>query len=110
VEALGATTATTSAGYGYGTTTSRTTPTTCQADAGTACDDCESEYCCPTRLACYEDPVCACADHALDVCNAAARNTLAMGVCWSTFANFGTVEAARVACQVAWCQQACAIP
>jgi hypothetical protein len=111
VEALGATTATTSAGYGYGTTTSRMTPTTCQADAGSACDDCESEWCCSTRLPCYEDPVCACADHALDACTAAAgSNASAVGACWSTFANVGTVEAARVACEVAWCKQACAIP
>jgi hypothetical protein len=109
VEALGATTATTSAGYG--TTTSRTTPPACQPDAGSACDDCESEWCCSTRLPCYDDPVCACADHALDTCTAAAgSNASAVGACWSRFANVGTVEGARVACLVAWCQQACTIP
>jgi hypothetical protein len=111
VAALGATTTTTS-GYGYGaSSTARAIPTTCVADAGSACDDCESTWCCSTRLACYEDPVCACADHALDACtDAAGTDPSGNEACWSAFDATGTVEAARVACLTSWCQAACAIP
>jgi hypothetical protein len=109
VAALSATTPTTTE-YG-GTTSGTATPTICVADAGSACDDCESEYCCSTRLPCYEDPVCACADHALDTCVAAAgTDPSVVGSCWTAFTNAGTVEAARVACEIAWCQAACEIP
>jgi hypothetical protein len=113
VEPLGTTAAAGGGAYAGAATSSATpttTPTTCSADAGSACDDCESLWCCPTRLACYEDPVCACADHALDTCTDAAGASLpAAGACWSAFAGRGTVEADRVACLASYCQGACAI-
>jgi hypothetical protein len=108
-EALSSTTSTTT-GYA-GTTSVGATPTICVADAGSACDDCESRWCCATRLPCYEDPVCACKDQALDTCVAAAgSDTSAVGACWNAFTSAGTVEAARVACEIEWCQAACEIP
>ena len=110
VAALGATTTTTT-GSGYVSTTARATPTTCAADAGSACDDCESLHCCATRLPCYEDPVCACADQALDACLAAAgSDSDGAAACWNAFTSKGSVEAARVACEIAWCQAVCEIP
>jgi hypothetical protein len=111
VEPLGTTTAAGGSAYATSTSTTTSTTTPCSADAGSACDDCESRWCCSTRLACYEDPVCACADHALDACTGRADASLAAtGACWSAFAGQGTVEAARVACLVSWCQSVCAIP
>ncbi len=83
---------------------------------GNACDDCEGAHCCARRSACYGDPVCACADLALDRClddaevapvaEVAARSS----ECWGTFSATGTVEQARVACQRAWCQTECLGP
>jgi hypothetical protein len=111
VEPLGATT-TTSTSTIYGASGGVTsTPTTCEADAGSACDECESERCCATRLPCYEDPVCVCQDHVLDACVAAAGSDSAeAGECWTSFTNAGAVEAARVACEIAWCKAVCGIP
>jgi hypothetical protein len=61
-------------------------------------------------MACYEDPVCACADHAMDICAAAAGTDPARNAaCWSAFADEGTVETVRVGCERTWCQVACGI-
>jgi hypothetical protein len=82
---------------------------TCGIDAGSACDDCESKWCCAQRVACYSDPVCACADSNLDSCRSWADASSA-GECWDTFASEGTVESTRVACLTAWCAGVCSIP
>lgn len=102
----------------YGTSASSTmTAPTCATNSGSTCDDCESTHCCATRSACYGDPVCACADEALDEClDATVMNVTAAGApaqtsgCWNVFSAKGTVEQARVACQRAWCQTECGIP
>ncbi len=88
---------------------------TCALDAGSPCDDCESRYCCMTRSACYADPVCVCADQALDGCLASTSEGGAVPppqatACWNAFSAYGTVELARIACEQAWCAVACAIP
>jgi hypothetical protein len=105
-------------GYGsnpYGGSSSKAASSqSCSIDAGSPCDDCESKYCCTTRAACYADPVCICADNAMDGC---LSSTDQMGTvpsapatgCWNAFASRGTVEAARVACERAWCTGPCAI-
>ncbi|MGO9834852.1 MAG: hypothetical protein ACLP1X_11590 [Polyangiaceae bacterium] len=87
---------------------------TCGPDAGSPCDDCESKYCCATRLACYSDPVCTCADNAMDICLAATNEGGAVlspqaASCWSAFSAFGTVERTRVACERTWCTAACTV-
>lgn len=102
-----------SAGDGYDTSGAADGPPSdmCSIDAGSACDDCESKWCCPTRLACYEDPVCVCADMAMDVCLASANaSPKVTASCWASFTATGNVEAARVACERAWCTGPCAIP
>jgi hypothetical protein len=96
----------------YGGASPATSPAVaCVADAGSACDICESTYCCMTRLACYRDPVCFCADRALDGCmggnGASAEQVTA---CLNVFSAHGTVERARLACQQAWCATECAAP
>jgi hypothetical protein len=89
---------------------------TCATDTGSPCDDCENTHCCATRSACYGDPVCACADVALDECLDAAESSAMAGApaqtsgCWNVFSARGTVEQARVACQRAWCQTECGLP
>ena len=99
--------------YGSGSASARGEPT-CAASAGSPCNECENAHCCATRSACYGDPVCACADLALDECLDAAETSAdeaaQRSVCWSTFALKGTVEQERVNCQRAWCQTACAVP
>jgi hypothetical protein len=63
-----------------------------------------------TRLDCYRDPVCFCADHALDKCYDNADNKgsdSAKQACWDAFSAQGTVERARVACELAWCAAEC---
>jgi hypothetical protein len=87
---------------------------TCTPDAGSPCDDCESTYCCTTRLACYSDPVCTCADNAMDICLAATEQggnvpSPQAASCWSAFSAFGTVERTRVACERTWCAAACVV-
>jgi hypothetical protein len=84
----------------------------CLPDAGSDCDNCESTWCCATRLACYHDPVCACADHWLDECLSANPDASESDIaeCWDAFSSRGAVEKARVACQRAWCQVPCAVP
>ncbi len=83
----------------------------CSPDGGEACDDCESQFCCATRLACYGDPVCACADRAWDRCmDDATRSASQKNACWAAFTSEGTVEAARVACERTWCKVACNVP
>ena len=88
----------------------------CMGNTGSACDDCEGVHCCARRSACYGDPVCACADLALDRCLDDAKVAPAAEVaartseCWGTFSATGTVEQARVACQRAWCQTECLGP
>lgn len=98
----------------YGGASAATSPAVaCVADAGSACDLCESTYCCTTRLACYRDPVCFCADHALDECFDVASNkgsASAGQACLDAFAAQGTVERARLACQQSWCATECAPP
>jgi hypothetical protein len=81
---------------------------TCGSDAGSPCDNCESKWCCAQRVACYDDPVCACADSNLDSCRSWADASGA-GECWDTFASAGTVESTRVACLTAWCAGVCSI-
>jgi hypothetical protein len=87
---------------------------TCQADGGSACNDCENLHCCATLSACYGDPVCGCADSALDQCLDAAEQAAdaaeQIGRCWSNFARHGSVEQDRVACQDAWCKAECEVP
>jgi len=88
---------------------------TCSADAGSPCDDCESKWCCMTRLACYADPVCACADQALDACLDSTEQdggvpSAGATACWTAFSARGTVEEARVACVRAWCSNPCSGP
>jgi hypothetical protein len=88
----------------------------CEGSNGNACDDCESAHCCASRSACYGDPVCACADLALDGCldeaDAAPAEEIAAreSQCWNVFSAIGTVEQARVACRLAWCKVECASP
>jgi hypothetical protein len=99
----------------YGTPTTQTTKSgapTCATVPMSPCDDCESTHCCATRSACYGDPVCACADAALDECldQAATGASTDVTRCWDLFAAKGTVEQARVACQRSWCQTECKIP
>lgn len=101
--------------YRVGAATTAATPV-CEGNTGSACDDCESAHCCARRSACYGDPVCACADQALDRCVDDARAAPAEEIaaraarCWDTFSATGTVEQARVACRRAWCQMECALP
>jgi hypothetical protein len=108
-----------SGGYGYGGASSgngANSGQSCGTDSGSACDDCESLYCCDTRLACYGDRVCGCADHALDHCldmasgDGAADASDAIARCWDAFTTSGHIALARVSCQRARCQQACAVP
>jgi hypothetical protein len=88
----------------------------CGTDSGSACDDCESLHCCDTRLACYGDRVCGCADQALDQClemasaDGDADASDAIARCWDAFTTTGHVALARVSCQRTWCQAACAVP
>jgi hypothetical protein len=87
----------------------------CAADAGSACDDCESRWCCQTRLACYADPVCDCADQAMDTCTEMAAadsgsGDAGVGRCWNAFSASGDVAKSRFACLRAWCQGVCGVP
>jgi hypothetical protein len=90
--------------------------TWCPPDAGSDCDDCESAACCATRLDCYGDALCACADRALDAClgalGAAAGDRSSPDVqrCWDAFAGVSPIAAARVACERAACAAACNVP
>ena len=90
--------------------------TYCSADAGSPCDVCESTYCCMTRAACYMDPVCFCADRAMDTClggvdaGAPAPAPPEVAACWNAFVARGAVEEARVTCEQAWCGAVCAMP
>ncbi len=95
-------------GGAYGPAASTQGTPTCGIDAGSACDDCETKWCCAQRLACYDDPVCACADSNLDSCRSWA-DASSQGDCWDTFASAGTVESTRVACLIAWCAGVCSI-
>jgi hypothetical protein len=99
---------------GYGTSRPLAPTQSCTPDAGSPCDDCESTYCCVTRLACYSDPVCTCADQAMDGCLAVtieggATPSPQAAACWSAFSAYGTVERVRVACERTWCAAACAV-
>jgi hypothetical protein len=87
----------------------------CAADAGTACDDCESRWCCQTRSACYADPVCDCADKAMDTCldmgaGDSGPDDAAVGRCWVAFSASGAVAKSRFTCLRAWCQGVCGVP
>jgi hypothetical protein len=88
----------------------------CGADAGNPCDDCESKWCCQTRLACYADPVCDCADEAIGACantmpDAAAISTGgAPTQCWTAFSASGHIAQERFECLRAWCQKVCGLP
>jgi hypothetical protein len=67
-----------------------------------------------TRLACYSDPVCTCADQAMDLCLAKTDEggtvqSPQATACWNAFSAYGTVEKARVACEQTWCAVACAV-
>jgi hypothetical protein len=99
---------------GYGSSVPAARSQSCTPDAGSACDDCESRYCCMTRLACYSDPVCTCADQAMDLCLAKTDEggtvqSPQATACWNAFSAYGTVEKARVACEQTWCAVACAV-
>jgi hypothetical protein len=97
----------------YGASAATSPAHACTPDAGGPCDVCESTYCCMTRLACYSDPVCVCADHALDTCFdalGAAPSAKQATACLDAFSAHGAVEQARIACQQAWCAAACAVP
>lgn len=99
------------AGYGAGTSSGQETNSSlCLADAGSPCDDCETRWCCAQRSDCYEDPVCTCADQALDQCQRLGSSDASMAACWNSFAAEGTVEALRVQCLQAWCAEVCDIP
>jgi hypothetical protein len=107
---------------GYGSTTSNMsgaptgTAEQCAGDAGSPCDLCESTYCCQTRLACYRDPVCLCADQALDLCldglgsDKNAPSPAEIATCRDAFSAHGSVEQARMACEQSWCGSECAPP
>jgi hypothetical protein len=85
-------------------------------DGGSSCDTCENTYCCMTRLACYADPVCVCADETLDSCiesledGTSAPSAPQIATCRNAFSARGTVEAARMTCLQTWCATACAVP
>ncbi len=105
--------ATATSGYGSAMAAAQScTP----VDGGSACDTCESTYCCTTRLACYRDPVCVCADEVLDSCldgladAKTAPSSQQLDACRDAFSARGTVELARMTCQQAWCATACALP
>ncbi len=105
----------TKTGSAYGASSGTSTSSTvavCAPDAGSTCDECESQFCCTTRAACYEDPVCICADRGLDRCLKATAPGDDPGIdaCWDAFEENGTVEAERVACEKTWCAGACAVP
>jgi hypothetical protein len=84
------------------------------AFTGDPCDDCESLSCCPTRLGCYNEATCSCADSQLDDClgvdAAAGGDPTAVAQCWATFAASGTAAKARIACQRAYCAEECGVP
>jgi hypothetical protein len=110
--ACGAQTASPVGGYG---STGTDAAAMCAADAGSACDDCESRWCCPTRVACYADPVCNCADQAMDMCvdmppADAGTGDAAVAYCWQAFAASGDIAKSRLACVRAWCQDVCGAP
>jgi len=99
---------------GYGASAQPAPSQICALDAGSPCDDCESTYCCMTRVACYSDPVCVCADHAMDLCLAASDKGGSVpspqaADCWSAFSAYGTVEQVRVACEQTWCAASCVV-
>jgi hypothetical protein len=101
-------------GYGATTSVSMAPTATCTpVDGGSPCDLCESTYCCMTREACYRDPVCLCADQALDSCLGGLEEGMTsaqLDACRNAFSVRGTVEQERLACQQAWCAAACAAP
>src|SRR6185437_12506070 len=75
--------ATSSGTYGGSAVAVAAASATCEADAGDACDDCESQWCCDALQACYHDPVCFCADGALDEClDGAAGDAATVSSCW----------------------------
>jgi hypothetical protein len=99
----------------YGMTPKAQSTPICASNTGNACDDCENAHCCPTHSACYGDPVCACADLALDECLDAidagpADHQTRVSDCWSAFAAKGSPEQARVSCQRSRCQTECGVP
>jgi hypothetical protein len=97
--------------YGASMMTAARTAATCEADAGNSCDSCESQWCCDARQACYHDPVCFCADRALDRClDDAAGDPAGVSACWQAFAAHGAVEGARATCLRASCADACGLP
>jgi hypothetical protein len=105
-----------SAGYYHSSSAQMLGGPTCATSSESACDDCESAHCCAARSACYGDPVCACADLALDECLDAAKTSAVadepalVGRCWNTFSAKGTAEQARISCQRSWCQTQCEVP
>jgi hypothetical protein len=90
--------------------------TSCPPDAGSTCDVCESASCCATRLDCYNDPLCACADATLDACLSALgpaaydRTSPDVQRCWDDFAGVSAIAGARVACERAACAGPCGVP
>jgi hypothetical protein len=87
----------------------------CGSDAGSACDECESRWCCQTRLGCYGDAVCDCADKALDTCLSAtpedaASSDPAVERCWAAFSASGDSAKSRLNCLRTSCQQVCRVP
>jgi hypothetical protein len=106
---------------GYGTTYGSpaggaATADFCTADGGTLagpCDTCEAASCCPTRVACYSDQSCSCADTALDACITAvpdASATSSLLACWTAFGATNVIAEARYACLTKLCSTACQIP
>jgi hypothetical protein len=109
-------------GYGYGAAVapapaaSKPTPTTCELDAGDACEDCESARCCAVHLACKGDSLCSCADSVLDGCldrlgdAKADRGDPRVRQCWDDFAAASALTRAYVDCDRAACADVCAVP
>ena len=86
----------------------------CTAEGGTlesACDECEATSCCDTRVACYSDQGCSCADTALDACMAALGDASTKGAaaCWATFAATSALASARNTCVESNCKAPCGL-
>ena len=99
-------------GSGAASTSSGGEEVSCATDTGSPCDDCEAAHCCTTRLECYGDALCHCADQALDTCLGEAPSDASATVasCWGAFSAVGPLEQERVSCQRAFCQTACEVP
>jgi hypothetical protein len=89
----------------------------CLPDSGliddNACDMCEAQNCCATRVACLGDNACNCADQGLDSCIRAATGMTGQGYgvapdCVTQFSATNAAAAARMSCDRVACKVACA--